>query len=205
MTTTKVEGIPDGYEMVRFGKTKKGESYLDSDCNIEVAKLDHCSHRLIVSKVELPYAERQAAWVKEHGIEVGSKVRVMRAFHTDETILGGDWGVGIRWNVSMASSVGRHLTVECVDAWVYAGDWSWPYFVLEPVKETTRPMSRNEFVAAWKQRGFCPLVHTDGSMSAVVCAANGALQIGLHTYLIAEIGHFKFAADDSPCSITEST
>lgn len=38
------------------------------------------------------------------------------------------------------------------------------------VEPKVRPMTRSEFLAAWKQRGFCPLIASNGTVETVDCA-----------------------------------
>lgn len=80
------------------------------------------------------YAQRQAAWLKEHNITVGSLVRVVRAAKDLED----GWGEG--WAGEMAAMVGQVFEVrEIGGAGIYLGGWFFPYFVLEPVTDAETP------------------------------------------------------------------
>ena len=133
--------IPEGYEVVRIGLPKKGESYATAKtpkgCVTAICDFDFDTTVCpIVRKKQPSYQERQDAWVKEHGIKVGSKVRVLRKVSND-----GEDGWDCGWNSMMDDSVGRTLTV-CqicnreVDTrgFKLADGWWYPYFALEPVK-----------------------------------------------------------------------
>lgn len=95
------------------------------------------------------YAERQAAWVKSHGIAVGSRVRVVR-----EPKEGEQWP-GLEWYSEMSKYVGRIGKVTAVSPFsvsVCLGDtdmWCLPYFVLEPVAPTPEPLQVREPTYEW--------------------------------------------------------
>ena len=91
---------------------------------------------------EPSYIERQAQWVSQNNVKVGTKVRVTRAFTDDEDgsyCLAHDdlvGKIGIIWsifhyNLSIGTNDGNFIAV--------------PYFALEVVKETTyRPYNNEE-------------------------------------------------------------
>ena len=82
----------------------------------------------------MTYKERQAQWIKDNEIEVGSRVKVMR---TAETYQDG-WGTS--WEKNMDELVGQEGEVSGVDFYTLgisvrfeSGDsWYFPFFVLEP-------------------------------------------------------------------------
>jgi hypothetical protein len=87
------------------------------------------------------YAEKQAQWIEYHGLEVGSKVRVVRKFEDDE---GGS--SCCEWNSSIAKgnlqeqvvfirSIDKEEIVLTVVKGQYQGCGTFPYFALEPVTE----------------------------------------------------------------------
>lgn len=72
-----------------------------------------------------------------------------------------------------------------------------------------RPMTRDEFLQAWKQRGFCPLIDEQGNIESVcsVCSdADNTIPVTL-SYAgdcgFIELSHYRFAFDESPCFVTE--
>lgn len=130
--------IPEGYEVVRIGVPKTGEEYLENGQRTQHVKATFDYRSLvcaIIRKKQPTYAERQAAWVKEHGIKPGSKVRVIREAESKED------GWRNTWERPMSGSVGETLTV----ALIAPGNngiqlqenvgFVFPYFVLEPAKE----------------------------------------------------------------------
>ena len=104
----------------------------------------HNYYSLFYPAPEPTYAERQAQWVKENNIKVGTKVRVTRTFTEDEdgssccthNDLVGKTGVVIRNGIDS-----RSLGVDMNDGSFRAV----PYFALEVIKEPTyRPYSNDE-------------------------------------------------------------
>jgi hypothetical protein len=98
---------------------------------------------------EPTYAERQVAWVKETGIKEGDKVRVTRKVKEHED----DWDCS--WTEEMDECVGRIGTVGIPTTGststtgsvrvAFEDDfWYFPYYVLEPVKETYREYTDEE-------------------------------------------------------------
>ena len=58
----KIEGVPDGWELVRIGTPEKGEHYLDGSCNVAQAEIKGLTvHRPIVRKIERPKQYRPFA------------------------------------------------------------------------------------------------------------------------------------------------
>jgi hypothetical protein len=80
------------------------------------------------------YSRRQAQWIKDNDIEVGSRVRVMRKAETYQD------GWNTSWEEKMDALVGQEGEVSVVDAHTLGilvrfenGDsWYFPFFVLEP-------------------------------------------------------------------------
>lgn len=91
---------------------------------------------------EHSHAERQAEWVKEHNIQVGTKVRITRDF-------GKDWEVGTTGHSGVAGMTGKvwgmgphHVDVVCNQDRIVR---TTPYYVLEVIKEPTyRPYNNDE-------------------------------------------------------------
>ena len=77
------------------------------------------------------YAKRQAQWVKHHGLKVGSKVKIARAFKEDEDGYG-SCGMSPR----KRELVGGTSQIQQISyGYICVSENYWPYFVLEPVKE----------------------------------------------------------------------
>lgn len=80
---------------------------------------------------DAPYADRQAAWVKKHGIKVGSKVKVVRKFEDNEGgFAGGRWDI-FGWKAGQQGQVLPVYKIENDCIWFDKGKY--PYFALEPV------------------------------------------------------------------------
>ena len=124
--------IPVGYEVVRIGKATQGELFVYGGMAKE-ATHTHTLTSVIVRKKQPSYQERQDAWVKEHGIKVGSKVRVLRTAKDRED------GWKDSWLSDMNKAVGEVLVCRAVRIDGYglslSGGLNYPYFVLDPVKE----------------------------------------------------------------------
>ena len=57
-------GVPEGYEDVRFGRPKNGESLLNTRGDVEVATSDWVGgHRLIVRKIWTPPEWLKPGWI----------------------------------------------------------------------------------------------------------------------------------------------
>lgn len=96
---------------------------------------------------EPSYAERQAQWVMQKKVEIGTKVRITRNFTSNED--GSDCVNGTE-NVHKKGIVGKVGQVEtvsndCVVVNVPSGRWLCPFTVLEVIKEPTyRPFHDDE-------------------------------------------------------------
>jgi len=102
---------------------KMPDSYLEYDEAAEIAQAYFSTPVFTGS-----YSERQTAWIKHHGLKVGSKVKVTRGFKSGED--------GFWWNTSEAKDflVGKELEINGIgtEEILIAGQYV-PYFVLEPV------------------------------------------------------------------------
>jgi hypothetical protein len=205
--SVKIEGVLDGYELVRIGSPQKDESYIDTSGRVKVASCAmnyDCWARAIVRKIKPPYSERQAEWVKEHDVKVGDTVKVLRMFDAKEN------GFIHYSNSSMKQHVGVKYKVTVIgETAIVLGDYWWPYFVLEKCVPVTRPMTRDEFLAAWKQRGFCPLIDADGVITTVFAVDTGTKRCSpIETtddwFSLDKLKSWKFASDESPISVTEN-
>lgn len=122
-----------------------GDVYFTEDLGdgLEVDYLDeNASVTLVEEKPASSYADRQAAWVEEHGLKIGSKVKVTRKAEDRED------GWPVCWSFSMDSLVGNEYEIVGLDASTGVqlpgaeaifGKWNLPYFVLEPVKPSVDP------------------------------------------------------------------
>lgn len=101
-------------------------------------RFDRGPYACIIRKKELSYAERQKRWIEENGIKAGDRLRVTRKAEDYED------GWSDFWDDCMDTVVGKVVKTFCP-----SGDnggilcqiegneclWSFPYFVLEKVKE----------------------------------------------------------------------
>lgn len=87
------------------------------------------------------YAEREKFWCEMKGIKEGSKVTITTTAQTDEDGWNNDWSsvmndcvgkVGIVVNLSNSSRVNRGIRVNLEGI---IAMFSYPYWVVEPVKE----------------------------------------------------------------------
>jgi len=135
---------PPGYRLVTEGCALDGDMSLQaagwyfSTCQGDDISelLELGAAKAYARKLEPTYAERQAAWVKEHDVKVGDKVRVLRAPEPDE----GGWGYKV-YPVYL-QSVGEVFSVEHIapgSVWLNGLEHVVPYFVLEKVVPTYRP------------------------------------------------------------------
>ena len=103
-------------------------SYNTYPSNIDVAAKD-CSHFTPKKPPSETYAERQEAWVKKHGIKVGSKIKILRKAENCEV------GWSVCWVPPMDNTVGTTGTIINISIYaIQVGSWNYPYFVLKPVK-----------------------------------------------------------------------
>lgn len=96
--TTKIEGLPDGYEAVRWGPPKCGEEYMNSQGDLDVTTFDFDvdSKRLIVRKIPAKVEPKQtiedcvaqkstpAANARYHALDVMRQAEVERAKAREE-------------------------------------------------------------------------------------------------------------------------
>ena len=97
----------------------------------------------LIRKKEPSYVERQDKWLADNDVKVGDKVRIVRAADSKED------GWRNRWNPDMDEAVGRVGTVSHISANLAelgigvdapgVGEFMYPYFVLEKVKQKYVP------------------------------------------------------------------
>ena len=105
-------------------------------------EMSHNLWSLFYPAPEHSHAERQAEWVKEHDIQVGTKVRITRDF-------GKDWEAGTTGHSGVAGMTGKvwgmgphYVDVVCNQDRIVR---TTPYYVLEVIKEPTyRPFHDDE-------------------------------------------------------------
>ena len=74
----KIEGVPEGWELVRIGKPEKGEVYVFHPDQLATANFDHeCDCYAIVRRIEEPSPGDGWRWVgSRETIEHGDELRV---------------------------------------------------------------------------------------------------------------------------------
>jgi hypothetical protein len=80
------------------------------------------------------YAERQAQWIKHHGLEVGSKVRVTGP---NDMLKGSSAAYHSQEELDRCGTEGKIMSIDqtCIRIRLDSGgSWNMPYTVLEPVK-----------------------------------------------------------------------
>lgn len=130
----------------------------------------HNYYSLFYPAPEPTYAERQAQWVKENNVKVGTKVRVTRTFTEDED---GSHCFAHSDLVGMTGSVGEYdalpynLAVDMSDGSVRVI----PYFALEVIKEPAyRPFANAEEFKPYRDEWF--VSKCDNSQSSSVNVQN---------------------------------
>jgi hypothetical protein len=104
----------------------------------------HAHYSLFYPAPKPTYAERQAEWVKENNVKVGTRVHITREFSSE------DLSHNCLWNGAMDDTVGREGTVtniggKSIGVNVEESSWWYPYFVLEVIKEPAyRPYNDDE-------------------------------------------------------------
>ena len=75
------------------------------------------------------YVERQAQWVKHHGLKVGSKVKVVREFKRGEGGFNSSY-----WDSYKKRDLGNTLKIVKIEKGYFEVGMSfYPYFALEPI------------------------------------------------------------------------
>lgn len=127
--SVKIEGVPDGYELVRIGAPKKGEFYIRPNGSVTDA-----------------------------------------SFSFIEEI----------------------------------------YPIVRKIEPKVRPMTRDEFLAAWKQRGFCPLVDTEQDIDTVAYVTvetefdlDCVNMFNAGWCSMDELADYKFASDETYLTVEE--
>lgn len=159
-----------------------------------------CKYRYFYPAPEPTYAERQAQWVKENSVKVGTKVRFTKGFEEDAD---GSFccehrdAKGVEGCIDTIKKRWLSVSVPC-------GGWAVPFTALEVIKEPTyRPFNEDELnnlvgkIVRNKQTGYRKLVTGKPTTS---------LGVNLEgKYINAKDLLNSFMMDDgkSPCGIKE--
>jgi hypothetical protein len=125
----------------------------------ELSKLGFLKEQF--AKPDTPYEARQAAWIKEHGIEVGSKVKIVKGFESYEGVQ-----TSTKFLKRMQECIWEkgeiiRISSGAVDVKTKNGTWWWPYTSLEPIKkepclvEHTSAYEFNKFICSHAKK-FTP-------------------------------------------------
>ena len=128
--SVKIQGVPDGYELVRIGAPKKGEAFIGACSSVVHAPQDFCSGN---------------------------------------------------------------------------------YAIVRKITPQVRPMTRDEFLSAWKQRNFCPLIDSDDGIDTVLYVVvdnddddQDIISLNYNGWKsLDDIANYKFASDNSPLTVEE--
>ena len=124
----------------------------DSNNAVHAFKTAFQNHALFYPAPEPTYAERQAQWVKENNVKVGTKVRVTRTFTEDEDgscCWAHDDLVGMTGVVIDDCIASHNLVVDMSDGSARVI----PYFALEVIKEPTyRPFKNAEEFKPYREK-----------------------------------------------------
>lgn len=118
------QGMAEGYKMRYIKKTTAmPDSPISHNRAKDIAKA-------YFSAKDAPYADRQAQWVKKHGIKVESKVKVVRKFEDHED---GFDGMGWDYFSNKGALQGKVVKVTGISSGniTLKGNF-YPYFALEP-------------------------------------------------------------------------
>ena len=113
------------FSMKKIGETSILKGKPDVDTAVEAAQKYFSTPTFTGS-----YQERQAQWIKHHGIKVGSKVKVVRKAVDYEG------GYDNQYNGDKDKYLGDTIVISDIHpSYLIAATWCWPYFVLEPVTD----------------------------------------------------------------------
>lgn len=153
------------------------------------------------------YAERQAEWLKENNVKIGTKVRVTRGFKSNES--GSSCGFGTNEEESKANIIGQigkviDLTIKNSIALEFNNkeEWCVPFTVLEIVKEPTyRPYNDDELN---NLVGKTVVFTRDGNKMLVIERISPMkVRLGYGRIYTAEQLLEWFTLDGEPCGIKE--
>jgi hypothetical protein len=107
----------------------------------------------VIEWEELSYKERQEAWIKEHNLKTGDKVRVnpVDEAYSDE------WREKWLGKVKIGG-VYKILGIHKLDGIALMGTLgyaTYPFFIFEPVKDEYRPFRNAEEFTPYRDKWFC--------------------------------------------------
>lgn len=116
---------------------------------------------------EPTYAERQAQWVKENGVKIGTRVRLTKGFSEAEDGSGCWEHLDAKDTIGVIEAIGENEIFVQTEK---HGEWVCPYTALEVIKEPTyRPFKNAEEFKPYRDEWF--RVKHDGGMLRI-CAYN---------------------------------
>jgi len=158
------------------------------------------AYTFIAEIKQLSYEERQAQWIKDNGVKVGTKVEILRAAESGED------GWDNVWDVDMSKSIHDITSVAAIRGpyGIRVGRYNYPYFVLEVVKEKVRPYTTKEGECVMgkvvrhkdTKRLYTPASYDQlfGTLTLMYVTPNKITMDAL-------LENFEFA-DGSPCGVT---
>lgn len=137
-----------GGKRLRFVSVDSEMDLMFVDCNGDVSGFDDCERFVYLpdctgwdwKPLEISYRDRQADWLKENGLKVGDKVKVLRA----PTSLENGWQYGVSHHGHYDSAIGKVFEIEKIEddsIWLVGVNYILPFFVLQKVKVEYRPFA----------------------------------------------------------------
>lgn len=193
----KMEIDGKAYEFVRYGTPSPGELFLGEDGGVCGMTLEAFAiHRCVIVRAlppavpPLPPIPDGWRLLKDDEVMDGTE---FRCDGVDRRL---DW---IGCNEGFAGLTVRELHERVPGLKILA--------VIRKVAVKTRPMNREEFLKAWEERGWCPLVGVhSGNLYGVSCVKD---VLGLNAGHWVCFGYsggdtlldYLFASDNSPCTV----
>lgn len=146
--TCKIEGLPDGWEVVGFRQASPAEYYLGgqkkpSQWNPVFMGEKSSGTYVIVRRKEKTLTERFDEWVKANDIKVGSRVKITRAVKADEFP---QRGMVDDYDYDRLVAAADTQTViylypdsGCLRVTAGSGNARVPFEVCEPIKKVLKP------------------------------------------------------------------
>jgi hypothetical protein len=205
--TCKIEGLPDGWEVVGFRQALPGEYYLGgqkepSQWNSVLIGEKSSGTYVIVRRKEKTLVERFDEWVKANDIKAGSKVKVTRAVRAAEFPQRGmadDYDYDrLVAAADTQTVINLYSNTGCLRVTAGRGDAQIPFEVCEPVKKVLKPWDMDTMPERVKVKhkvhgNLVYWARPTGIEHAVV----GATNVMTYRDLLANYTQ----ADGSPCGI----